>query len=81
MASPHDPTPTPKTAAKRAIPAIPVIVALVAVVAAFVFAVSHLGSKGAAPQRNATPEQVATNTTPPERGPYNADDFSEPKAQ
>jgi hypothetical protein len=74
--TPADPAPK----AKRALATLPIMVALMAFVAIAMFATSHFFVKGSAPQAEATPSQVATSQTP-QRGPYNADDFSEPKSR
>jgi hypothetical protein len=70
--------PVPKV--RRGLVALPILVALMAFVAITMFATSHFFVKGPAPQAEATAGQVAASRTP-QRGPYNAEDFSEPKSR
>lgn len=61
--------------------AIPVGVVLVLVLAVLAFAVSHLAAKGPGEAKDVTPAQAATSQTPPERGPYNGQDYAEPNGR
>ncbi|MFN3513241.1 MAG: hypothetical protein ACK41C_09365 [Phenylobacterium sp.] len=61
------------------LPLIPAILIFVGIVVVAAFAWSHLFVKGPAPQADATPAEVATGRTEPHRGPYNLDDYVEPK--
>ena len=59
--------------------AIPVGVVLLLILSALALAVSHLAAKGPGEAKDITPAQAATSQTPPDRGPYNAQDYAEPK--
>jgi flagellar basal body-associated protein FliL len=64
--------------ARRALPIIPIAIAAIVVIALAVFAWSHMLAKGTAPQKDASPAEVATAQTEPGRDAYTASDFVEP---
>lgn len=66
---------------KRAALALPLLVAVLVAGAFALYGWSHFIAKQPAPQRHSSAVETATAQTPPSRGPYEVDDFVEPKRE
>lgn len=75
------PTPEGLKSPKRMALAVPILLALLVFGAMAIYGWTHFVVKQPAPQRHETAAEAATAQTPPSRGPYETDDFVEPKGQ
>jgi flagellar basal body-associated protein FliL len=66
---------------RRGLRIVPLAIAFILVAGAAVFAWSHYFAKGAAPETTVPAEQQAQTGGTPNRGAYNAEDFTEPDSK